>query len=130
MFDEARRRKERGRDVVVGALQPEVPPEIKSLLDVLEVAPTIDVEVLLLLFQQSFAAICKCASLTGWRMTAPGAIAHRWQDVDELLSSGITVVASVDLPHIDDQREAVEKLTGKEVTENIPRQFLDTAEKL
>ena len=88
MFDEARRRKERGRDVVVGALQPEVPPEIKSLLDVLEVAPTIDVEVLLLLFQQSFAAICKCASLTGWRMTAPGAIAHRWQDVDELHRRG------------------------------------------
>ena len=74
MFDEARRRKERGQDVVVGALQPEVPPEIKSLLDVLEVAPTIDVEALLLLFQQSFAAICKCASLTGWRMTAPGAM--------------------------------------------------------
>jgi len=56
--------------------------------------------------------------------------AHRWQDVDELLSSGITVVASVDLPHIDDQREAVEKLTGKEVTETIPRQFLDTADEI
>jgi Osmosensitive K+ channel His kinase sensor domain/Divalent cation transporter len=75
MFDEARRRKERGQDVVVGALQPEVPPEIKSLLDFLEVAPSIDVEVFLLLtFQQSSAAIRKCASLTAWRMTAPGAM--------------------------------------------------------
>jgi two-component system sensor histidine kinase KdpD len=89
MFDEARRRKERGQDVVVGALQPEVPPEIKSLLDFLEVAPSIDVEVFLLLtFQQSSAAIRKCASLTGWRMTAPGAMLIVWQDVDELHRRG------------------------------------------
>src|SRR5262245_64996630 len=44
MFDEARRRKERGQDVVVGALQPEVPPEIQSLLSSLEIVPTIDAE--------------------------------------------------------------------------------------
>ena len=30
MFDEARRRKERGQDVVVGALQPHVPAEIEA----------------------------------------------------------------------------------------------------
>src|SRR5215813_6644018 len=44
MFDEARRRKERGQDVVVGALQPETPDEIKPLLASLEVVPTLDVE--------------------------------------------------------------------------------------
>ncbi|MGA8313783.1 MAG: histidine kinase, partial [Terriglobales bacterium] len=42
MFDEARRRKERGQDVVVGALQPEVPPEIKPILNLLEIVPTIE----------------------------------------------------------------------------------------
>ena len=44
MFDEARRRKERGQDVVVGALQPHVPPEIEPILSSLEIVPTIDVE--------------------------------------------------------------------------------------
>ena len=44
MFDEARRRKVRGQDVVVGALQPHVPPEIEPILNSLEVVPTIDVE--------------------------------------------------------------------------------------
>ena len=44
MFDEARRRRERGQDVVVGALQPHVPPEIEAILNSLEVVPTIDVE--------------------------------------------------------------------------------------
>ena len=37
MLDEARRRRERGQDVVVGAIQPQVPPEIEALLNNLEV---------------------------------------------------------------------------------------------
>ena len=28
--------------------------------------------------------------------------AHRWQDVEELLAAGITVVSSVNLQHIED----------------------------
>ena len=39
MLDEARRRKERGQDVVVGAVQPKVSPEVQKLLDKLEVVP-------------------------------------------------------------------------------------------
>src|SRR5690242_4003091 len=39
MLDEARRRRERGQDVVVAAVQPNVPPEVASLLGRLEVIP-------------------------------------------------------------------------------------------
>src|ERR1700737_799108 len=39
MLDEARRRRERGQDVVVGAIQPKVPPEVEKLLQKLEVIP-------------------------------------------------------------------------------------------
>src|SRR6185436_307226 len=39
MLDEARRRRERGQDVVVGAMQPRVPPEVEPLLRKLEVIP-------------------------------------------------------------------------------------------
>src|ERR1700676_3225895 len=39
MLDEARRRRERGQDVVVGAVQPKVPREIEELLQKLEVIP-------------------------------------------------------------------------------------------
>src|ERR1700692_3621012 len=39
MLDEARRRRERGQDVVVGAVQPKVPREIGELLQKLEVIP-------------------------------------------------------------------------------------------
>src|SRR5258707_14102333 len=39
MLDEARRRRERGQDIVVGAIQPKVPPESEALLKNLEVVP-------------------------------------------------------------------------------------------
>src|SRR6202035_3408262 len=39
MLDEARRRRERGQDVVIGALQPDVPSEVAGLLTKLEVIP-------------------------------------------------------------------------------------------
>src|SRR5437667_10648709 len=39
MLDEARRRRERGQDVVVGAVQAQAPPEVEELLRKLEVIP-------------------------------------------------------------------------------------------
>ena len=39
MFDEARRRRERGQDIIVGAIQPQAPPEVQGLLQNLEVIP-------------------------------------------------------------------------------------------
>src|ERR1700686_3504227 len=55
MFDEARRRRERGQDIVVGAVQPQGPPDVAALLENLEVVPlkqvggrtAIDVETLI-----------------------------------------------------------------------------------
>src|SRR5437870_12767666 len=39
MLDEARRRRERGQDVVIGGVQPRVPPEVEELMRNLEVIP-------------------------------------------------------------------------------------------
>jgi len=123
----------RGQDVVVGALQPEVPAEIQTLLGSLEIIPTlkikdipaIDVQAIL----QRHPQICLIDGLA--YDNPPGTRnAHRWQDVEELLSAGITIVASVNLQYIDDQREAVEKLTNKRVTETVPREFLNTADEI
>jgi two-component system sensor histidine kinase KdpD len=133
MFDEGRRRRDRGQDVVVGALQPKVPAEIQPLLSSLEIIPTfsikgapvIDVQEILRRHPQ----VCLIDGLA--YDNPPGSRnAHRWQDVEELLSAGITIVASVNLQYIEDQREAAEKLTGKRVTQTIPREFLNTAEEI
>src|SRR6202049_169114 len=41
MLDEARRRRERGQDVVVGAIQPHVPQDVEPILRKLELVPLI-----------------------------------------------------------------------------------------
>jgi len=132
MFDEARRRKERGQDVVVGALQPEIPQEINPLLASLEIVPTLDVrgvpviDVPAIIRRQPQVCI-----VDGLAYDNPwGRHAYRWQDVEELLTAGINVVGSVNLQHIGDHREAVEKLTGQKVKETIPRKFLNTADEI
>ena len=133
MLDEGRRRRERGQDVVVGALQSKIPPDIEPLLDSLVVIPTLhakggqamDVSAILARRPQ----ICLVDGLA--YDNPPGSRnAHRWQDVEELLQAGITVVGSVNLQYIEDQRDAVEKLTGKRVTQIIPREFLNTADEI
>lgn len=133
MFDEGRRRRERGQDVVVGALQPKVPAEIQPLLSSLEVIPTLNVKGVPVVDVQAILErhpqICLIDGLA--YDNPPGSRnAHRWQDVEELLSAGITIAASVNLQYIEDQREAVEKLTGKRVTQTVPRDFLNTADEI
>jgi len=132
MFDEARRRKERGQDVVVGALQPDAPTEIHALLKSIEVVPTLDrhgvrvIDVPAILRRHPLVCI-----VDGLAYDNPwGRHPHRWQDVEDLLSAGINVVASVNLQHIEDQRAAVENLTGQKVAETIPREFLNTADEI
>jgi two-component system sensor histidine kinase KdpD len=133
MFDEGRRRRERGQDVVVGAVQSRISPDIELLLASLEViAPlrakggqAMDVSAILTRRPQ----ICLVDGLA--YDNPPGSRnGHRWQDVEELLQAGITVVGSVNLQYIEDQCETVGKLTGKRVTQTIPREFLNTADEI
>jgi two-component system sensor histidine kinase KdpD len=44
MFDEGRRRHDRGQDVLVGALQPKVPAELEQLLASLQIIPTLNIK--------------------------------------------------------------------------------------
>jgi len=133
MLDEARRRRERGEDVVVGAIQPKVSPEVDALLQRMLVipqcimggVPTMDVDAILRRHPQ----VCV---VDGLAYDNPPGSAHpkRWQDVEHLLSSGISVIATVNLQHIEERREQVEKITHKHVTETVPESFLRNADEI
>ena len=133
MFDEGRRRKERGQDVVVGAVQGKITAEIEPTLAALEVIPMLSIRGATVMDVEAILGrrpqICLVDGLA--YDNPPGSRnAHRWQDVEELLRAGITVVGSVNLQYIEDQRDAVEQLTGKRVTQAIPREFLNTADEI
>jgi two-component system sensor histidine kinase KdpD len=54
----------------------------------------------------------------------------RWQDVEQLLEAGISVITSVNIQYIDELQERVEKITGKKVTQTVPRSFLNSADEI
>jgi len=55
---------------------------------------------------------------------------HRWQDVSELLDRGIAVITAVNLQHIREQQEQVERITGKRAANCIPEEFLHEADEI
>jgi two-component system, OmpR family, sensor histidine kinase KdpD len=133
MLDEARRRQERGQDVVVGAIQPQVPREVEPLLGKLEVIPlktwgggaAIDIDAIL----QRHPAICFVDGLA--HDNPPGSRnPTRWQDVQELLNGGIKIVGSINIQYVAELRDQVEKIAGKKVRETVPIAFLQSADEI
>jgi two-component system sensor histidine kinase KdpD len=133
MLDEGRRRRERGQDVVVGAIQPKTSPEIEAVLSKLEVIPLRQVDGV---FVMDTAAILKrrpsVCLVDGLAYDNPLGSPHasRWEDVQELLDAGISVLTSVNIQYIDDLRERVQRVTGKAVTQTVPRSFLNSADEI
>ena len=133
MLDEGRRRHERGQDVVVGAIQPKEPPEVGALLQKLEVIPqrivdsipVMDVDAIL----QRHPQVCLVDGLA--YDNPPGSKnARRWQDVADLLAAGISVITSVNLQYIEEQRDRVHQITGKRPSQTVPQAFIQQADEI
>lgn len=133
MFDEGRRRRERGEDVVVGAIQPVNSAEVKELLKNMEVIGLKNVEGLQVMdvpaILHRLPRVCLVDGLA--YDNPPGSLhSKRWQDVEELLATGISVIASVNLQYIDEYRERVERITGKRIASTIPLSFVHSADEV
>jgi two-component system sensor histidine kinase KdpD len=133
MLDEGRRRKERGQDVVVAAIQPDTPPEIEPILAKLEVIPLKEMDGVgvmdLPAILKRHPGVCLVDGLA--YDNPPGSKnASRWEDVGELLAAGISVITSMNIQYIAELRERVGKLTGKTVTQTVPQCFLNTADEI
>jgi len=133
MLDEARRRHERGQDVVIGAVQPQLPPEVQGLLQKLEVIPlqeidggvAMDVDAIV----KRNPTVCFIDGLA--YNNPPGArTPSRWQDVELLLTAKIKVVASINIQYVAELREQIEALTGKHITETVPGSFIKSADEI
>ena len=133
MFEEAVRRRERGQDVVVGALQPEVPLEVQELIGSLEIVPLrkeagiacLDLDTLLKRCPQ----ICMVDGLAF--ENPPGSRnLKRWQDVETLLANNISVVGSLNIQHIQEQQDAIEAITGKRAVHTVPQAFVLGADEI
>jgi two-component system sensor histidine kinase KdpD len=131
MLDEARRRRQRGEDVIVGAIQPQSTPEIDRLLYTHEIIPTLKIagkdviDIVRILRRKPQVVV-----IDGLAYDNPAGArhAHRWQEIDELLQANISVVTSVNLQYIDEMQEEVACITGKRPPETVPLTFLKRAD--
>ncbi len=133
MLDEGRRRRERGQDVVVGATQPVTEDVISRLLQQLETIPlkfvggaqTMDVETIL----QRRPKVCLVDGLA-YDNPQGSPNPSRWQDVDQLLSAGISVVTTINLGYIAELQDEVARIKNKQVAQSVPIDFIRRAEEV
>ncbi len=133
MLDEGRRRYERGQDVIIGAIQPKLAPDVLHSVSALEIIPLKEVdEVRMMDVVTILRRAPKVCLVDGLAYdNAPGSThAKRWQDVADLLDAGISVITSVNLQHIEEKREQIEAITGKHVSQTVPLSFLQLADEI
>jgi two-component system sensor histidine kinase KdpD len=133
LFDEGRRRRARGEDVVIAALQPDVPHEIAEVIGGIEVIPTeasggvpvVDVPAIL----QRHPAVCL---IDGLAYDNPPGSRHRkrFQDVQEIVEHGISVLTSINLEYIDEQQDFVRMVTGVAPADTVPQDFIASADEV
>ncbi len=133
MFEEGRRRHERGEDIVVGATQPQSSFRVNRLLETLEVIPPLRiadqqvVDVATILKRKPQVVL-----IDGLAYDNPSGArnAKRYDDVKELLAAGISVITSINMQYIAEFQDTVAAITGKKAPNNVPRKFLEHAEEI
>jgi two-component system sensor histidine kinase KdpD len=138
MLAEAHRRVERnGEDVVVGLVETHGRPATEQLLAGLEQLPRKPVEYRGRVFYElDVEAVIR--RNPEWVLVdelahtnVPGAgHAKRWQDVEQILAAGISVITTLNVQHLESLNDAVFEITGVRVQETIPDSVVDAADEI
>jgi two-component system sensor histidine kinase KdpD len=133
LFDEGRRRHARGEDVVIAATQAEVPEDIAEVIRGIEIVPTsivssvpvIDVPAVL----TRHPGVCL---IDGLAYDNPPGSRHRkrYQDVQEIVEHGISVLTSINLEYVAEQQEFVRTVTGAAPADTVPQSFIASADEV
>lgn len=137
MLNEARVLRKRDEDVVVGIVETHGRVETEELVKGLEVVPRRAVD-----YQNIVLEELDLDAVLGRRpavvlvdelahSNAPGSRhPKRYQDIEELLASGIDVYTTVNVQHFESLNDVLEKITGIRMQETLPDTFLDRADEV
>ncbi len=134
MLGEAHRRLERGTDVVAAVIETHGRRKTASLIEGIEIVPPrylkyrgasfAELDVPAVLARRPQVALVDELAHTN----TPGSRnAKRWQDVEELLDAGITVISTVNVQHLESLNDVVAQITGIEQKETIPDSIVRAA---
>lgn len=137
MLAAARSLREQGVDVVIGVVETHGRAETEALIDGIKRLPMKEVpyrDRVLREFDLDGALARRPALVLVDELAhsnAPGSRhPKRWQDIQELQSSGIDVWTTVNVQHLDSLNEAVGGITGIRVWETVPDAVFDSADEV
>ena len=137
MLAEAHQLRKRGVDVVVGLVETHGRAETAAWIGDLEVIPRRKVEYRAVVLEEmdldailarrpEMAVVDELA-----HTNAPGSRHEkRFQDVEELLAAGISVIGAVNIQHVESLAPLVKRITGTEVRETVPDTFIARADQI
>jgi two-component system, OmpR family, sensor histidine kinase KdpD len=137
VLGEAHRRLSRGTDVVVGMIETHDRAHTTEQLEGLEVLPRAEVthggvtrtelDVEGVLARRPEVVVIDELAHTN----APGfPHAQRWEDVEQVLDAGISVLTTVDVQHLESLTDVVEQITGVPQHEKVPDALLRRADQI
>src|ERR1700680_4158224 len=136
-LEELHRRKERGTEVVIGFIETHGRPRTAELAGGLEAVPRKQIVYKGVTVEEmdTDAVISRHPALTLVdelaHTNAPGSKHEkRWQDVEDLLAAGLTVISTVNIQHGESLADLVENITGVQVRERVPDRVLDAADEV
>jgi len=136
-LEELHRRRARGTDAVVGYVESYGRPLTERAIGDLELIPRRQLEYQgVTLDEMDLDAVIRRAPDVVLvdeiaHTNAPGSRHEkRWQDVDELLTHGITVLSTMNIQHLESLADIVEGITGVPVRERVPDSVLDKADEV
>lgn len=134
MLKAAHAARRRGIDVVAGYVEPHQRPQTSALLKGLEQLPAKSVEYNNITLNEfdldaALARKPKLILVDELAHTNANTCRHskRYQDIDELLRSGIDVYTTINVQHIESLNDMVASITGITVRERIPDHVFDNA---
>lgn len=135
MLQAAHEQQDDGVDVLIGVVETHGRADTAALVTGLELLPPLSVEYHGKALQEFDldAALARRPSIILVdelaHTNAPGLRhAKRWQDVQELLSAGITVYTTVNVQHLESLNDVVAQITGVRVRETVPDSMLERAD--
>ena len=137
MLEDAHAFRSEGVDVVVGLIETYGRSETEAQVRDLEIVPKKRIEYRgVVLEEMDVDAIlarkpqmCVVDELA--HTNAPGSRHEkRYEDVQDLLNAGISVLTAVNIQHLETLNDAVSRVTGVRVRETVPDTFLDRADEV
>jgi two-component system, OmpR family, sensor histidine kinase KdpD len=137
MLEEGQRRLERGTDVVIGFVETHGRNATADLIEGIEIAPPATV-----IYQGAELDEMDLAAVLARRpqVALVDDLAHtnvpgspherRWEDIQDLLDAGITVITTVNVQHLESLSDVVYEITGIRQRETVPDAVVRQAQQI